>query len=133
MTTTLGSREQTRAVRDHQIYAAESFPTTIGIFDEANAGVVETQICIPSRVRLYRQLDDLPPTGGEVRGIGVLELGCSNTADDVGMDSGLPVTACGRPGTIERFTADLLIDFEKATAGVARMELHDAEFSLIVL
>ncbi len=41
MPTTLGSSEQMRAVRDHEVHAGESLTTAIGIFDEANAGVVE--------------------------------------------------------------------------------------------
>jgi len=133
MTTTLGGSEQTRAVGDHDIEAAESFTTAVGIFDEAKAGVVEAQARAPVRVCLYRQLDDLPPPRGEVRGIGILEFGCSDAANDVGADGGLPVPAGRRPGAVEGLTADLLVDFEQAAAGVARMELHDAEFPFIVL
>ena len=41
MPTTLSSGEQMCAVRDHEVHAAESLTTAIGIFDKANAGVVE--------------------------------------------------------------------------------------------
>ena len=131
--TTLGGGEQTRVVRDHEIHAAESLTTAIGVFDEADAGVVEAQTRLPRCVRLHWQFYDLSPTGGEVCGIGGLDLCCGDAAHDVGADSGLPIPACGMPGAIERFAADLLIDFEKAAAGVARVELHDAVFWLIVL
>ena len=102
--TTFGGGEQTRAVRDHEIHAAESLATAIGIFDEAKVGVVEAQTRMPSRVRPHRQFDDLPPTGGEVRRIRRLDLRCGAAAHDVGADGGLPIPACGKPGAIQCFT-----------------------------
>src|SRR5262245_50161725 len=124
MPATLGGGEQTRAVRDHEVHAAESLATAVGIFDEADTGVVEAQARTPFRVRLGRQLGDLAPAGGEVRRVGGLDLGPSDAAHDLGADGGLPVTASGEPGAVERLAADLLVDFEKAAAGVARVELH---------
>src|SRR5712691_13046600 len=88
---------------------------------------------MPFRVCLYRQLYNLTPAGGEVRRVRRLNLRRSDAAYDVGADRRLPIPACGKPGAVEFFAADLLIDFEKAAAGVAWVELHDAEFRLIVL
>src|SRR6266540_4406679 len=88
---------------------------------------------MPSCACLYRQFYDLPPAGGEVCGIGGLELRGGDAAYDVGADRRLPIPACGKPGAVEFFAADLLIDFEKAASGVAWVELHDAESRLIVL
>src|SRR5262245_15662482 len=39
--TTFGGGQQTRAVCDHEIQAAESCATAVGIFDEANAGIIQ--------------------------------------------------------------------------------------------
>src|SRR5712691_10490524 len=88
---------------------------------------------MPFRVCLYRQLYNLTPAGGEVRRVRRLDLRRSDAAYDVSADGGLPIPAGGKPGAVEFFAADLLIDFQKAAAGVARVELHDAEFRLIVL
>jgi len=79
------------------------------------------------------QFYDLTPAGREVCGIGSLNFCCSDAAYDFGANRRFPIPSGRDPGSIWSSVAELLVDFQEAAAGIARMELHDAEFRLIVL
>ena len=63
--TALRSREQTRPVCHHNIQTANSLATAIGVRDEANRRIGETEAGVTARAPFHRQFDDLPPARSE--------------------------------------------------------------------